>query len=74
VTTLRLGTGPSLELDEAGLPLGRPAVRRRGLLVIGRRLLEERRRDVALGRTPCELGPYDVEALYLALADEAGWL
>lgn len=60
----------TLELDAEGRVVTPAETRRRGLLEIGRRLLEQRRRDVSMGRLPPELDGLDVEALALATAEE----
>ena len=58
--------GPALELGPDGKPVDLAEVRRRGLIVIGRRILALRAEAIAEGRLPPPLDPVEVEALRLA--------
>jgi len=63
---LPLRTAPHVEVDAAGKPVDLAAVRRRGLIVIGRRILALRAEAIAEGRLPPPLDAVEVEALRLA--------
>jgi len=59
--------GPALELGPDGKPVDLAEVRRRGLVVIGRRIQAEQAQAIAAGRLPRPLDPIDEEALALAM-------
>ena len=69
---IRLGTGRAVELDARGRPVDRAALERRGLLVVGRRLREERDRDDRAGRRHRPLSAVERRALLAVQAEELG--
>lgn len=71
---VRLGTGRAVEVDERGRPVDVSAIVTRGRLVVGRRLTEERRRDLVAKRAHRKLNLEEMRCLSMVEGEELSQL